>query len=95
MLHKTRVAIRFRAKKTLNSDYPKFCVGMPAVRTDERAVYGHVIAKFSRMGFTTFTYPWCNAARSARESSPKNGVKIFRSFNLIVLLCKEFGANGM
>ena len=46
MLHKTQVAIRFRAKKTLSTDYPKFCIGMPVVRT----VYGHVIAKFSRMG---------------------------------------------
>ena len=37
------------------TDYPKFCIGMPAVRTDgqsadARAVYGHVIAKFSRIG---------------------------------------------
>ena len=38
MLHKTRVAIRFRAKETLTTDYPKFCVGMPVVRTDGRAV---------------------------------------------------------
>ena len=37
MLHKTRVAIRFRAKK-------------PSPRTVGRAVYGHVITKFSRMG---------------------------------------------
>ena len=32
MLHKTRVAIRFRAKKP-SLDYPKFCVGAPVVRT--------------------------------------------------------------
>ena len=44
MLHKTRVAIRFRAKKS-SPDYLKFCTGMPVVRTD-----GHVITKFSRMG---------------------------------------------
>ena len=64
MLHKTRVPFRFR-QKTLNSDYPKFCLDMPVVRTDGRAVYGHVIAKFSRMGgFTAFSYPWCNALRA-------------------------------
>ena len=39
-------------------------IGMPVVRTDEqraggRAVYGHVITKFSGMG--GFTYPWCFA----------------------------------
>ena len=27
-----------------------FDIGMPVVRTDGRAVYGHVITKFSRMG---------------------------------------------
>ena len=39
-------------------------IGMPVVRTDGqraggRAVYGHVITKFSGMG--RFTYPWCSA----------------------------------
>ena len=29
------------------------------VPTDGRAVYGHVITKFSGMG--RFTYPWCSA----------------------------------
>ena len=29
---------------------------------DKRAVYSHVITKFSRMG--RFTYPWCSAARA-------------------------------
>ena len=40
---------------------------MPVVRTDGlRAVYGHVITKFSGMG--RFTYPWCSAgALCARE----------------------------
>ena len=35
LLHKTRVAIRFRAKTKLimHTDYPKF-IGMPAVRAD-------------------------------------------------------------
>ena len=36
------------------TDYPKFCIGMPAVRTDGRSVarevYGHVITKFFSMG---------------------------------------------
>ena len=45
------------------TDYPKFCIGIPAVRTDgrsvARAVYGHVINKFSRMG--SFTY-LCSSA---------------------------------
>ena len=52
LLHKTRVAIRFRAKTKLimHTDYPKF-IGMPAVRTDGgRSVYGHVITKFSGIG---------------------------------------------
>ena len=34
-------------------------IGYPVVRTDGRAVYGHVITKFSGMG--RFTYPWCSA----------------------------------
>ena len=28
----------FSRQKTLTTDYPKFCVGMPVVRTDGRAV---------------------------------------------------------
>ena len=41
LLHKTRVAIRFRAKRNLimHTDYPKF-IGMPAVRTDGRRAVG-------------------------------------------------------
>ena len=74
MLYKTRVAIRFRAKKTLTTDYPKFCVGMPVVRTDGRAggrsAYGHVITKFSRMGslphFVTHGAP----LRASRARAP-------------------------
>ena len=34
-------------------------IGCPVARTDGRAVYGHVINKFSGMG--RFTYPWCSA----------------------------------
>ena len=34
-------------------------ISCPVVRTDGRAVYGHVITKFSGMG--RFTYPWCSA----------------------------------
>ena len=34
-------------------------IGMPVVRTGGRAVYDHVITKFSGMG--RFTYPWCSA----------------------------------
>ena len=68
------VTIRFRAKKTsfpgsktltALTDYPKFFIGMPVVRTDGSLVYGHVITKFSGMG--RFTYPGCSAG--ARESS--------------------------
>ena len=36
------------------TDYPRLCIGVPAVRTDGRsiaqAVYSEVITKFSRMG---------------------------------------------
>ena len=48
MLHKTRVAIRFRTKKPshrLPEILPWYACG-----TGGRSVYGHVIAKFSRMG---------------------------------------------
>ena len=34
-------------------------IGCPVVQTDGRAVYCHVITKFSGMG--RFTYPWCSA----------------------------------
>ena len=34
-------------------------IGSPVVRTDGRAVYGHVITKFSGLG--RLTYPWCSA----------------------------------
>ena len=49
MLHNS-----FSRQKTLTVDNPKLWVGIPVVQTDgragERSVYGHVIAKFSRMG---------------------------------------------
>ena len=57
-----------RRKKDLThrlTEYPKFCIGMPVVRTDGRAdgrvLYGHVITKFSGRG--RFTYPWCSAMK--------------------------------
>ena len=51
MLHKTRVAIRFRAKKPSPQTTRNFAlVCLWCGRTVGRAVYGHVITKFSRMG---------------------------------------------
>ena len=54
------------------TDYPKFCIGMPAVRTDgwsvSRAVYGQVIAKFSRMG--RFTYIVAMGLRKRARGAP-------------------------
>ena len=48
-------------------------IGMPVVRTDGRAVYGHVITKFSGKG--RFTYPWFSAgALRAPELRYKNVV---------------------
>ena len=52
MPHKTRVAIRFRAKDphhTLLEILRWFVCGTDE-RSGGRSVYGHVIAKFSRMG---------------------------------------------
>ena len=63
----------FLGSKTLTAltNYPKFFIGMPVVRTDGRSVYGHVVTKFS--GMDRFTYSWCSAgARFARESSAIN-----------------------
>ena len=70
LLHKRRLAIRFRAKTKLirHTDYPKF-IGMPAVRTEGgRSVYGHVITKFSGMG----RLPW---ARSIQPKFPEISVQ--------------------
>ena len=51
MLHQTRVAIRFRAKKPSPQTSLNFAlVYLWCRRTDGGGVYGHVIAKFSRMG---------------------------------------------
>ena len=57
LLHMTRLAMRFLAKKprvAFGLPYPLielFYIGMPVVRTDGgRSVYGHVITKFSGMG---------------------------------------------
>ena len=45
-------------------------IGIAVVRTDGlRAVYGHVITKFSGMG--KFTYPWCSASALRARSSAK------------------------
>ena len=54
-----------------------FYIGIPVVRTDGlsggRAVYGHVITKFSRMGsLLYFLTHGASLARFARESSAKN-----------------------
>ena len=38
MLHETRAALCFRAKNYALTDYPKFCIGLPVVRTDGRSV---------------------------------------------------------
>ena len=38
MLHETRAAFCFRAKNYALTDYPKFCIGLPLVRTDGRSV---------------------------------------------------------
>ena len=53
MLHKTRVVIHFRAKNHSPQTTRNFALVCSVVRTDGqvvgRSVYGHVIAKFSRM----------------------------------------------
>ena len=73
MLYKTRVAIRFRAKKTLTTDYPKFWytwVGIPVVRSGCRCTVTWLL-NFFRMGslphFLTHGAPL--RMRFARESS--------------------------
>ena len=43
----------------------KVNIGFPVVRTDGRAVYGHVITKFSGMG--RFTKLWGSAMRSESQ----------------------------
>ena len=48
-------------------------IGCPVVRTDGRAVYGHVITKFSEMG--RFTYPWCSA-----------GARLAININIIIII---------
>ena len=51
MPHKTRVAIRFRAKNPHHRllEILRWYVCGTDERSGERSVYGHVIAKFSRM----------------------------------------------
>ena len=84
------VIIRFRAKKTsfpgsktltALTDYPKFFIGMPVVRTDGCSLYGHVTTKFSGMG--RFTYPWCSLWRAprARELRNKRSTKDTKTFS--------------
>ena len=53
-----------RRKKDLThrvTDYPKFCIGMPVVRTegraDGRALYGHVITNDRLVGFSSPSLP--------------------------------------
>jgi len=68
MLHNS-----FSRQRTLTTDCPKLWVGRPVVRTygraGERSVYGHVIAKFSRMGSLPhfFTHGASLRAPRARE----------------------------
>ena len=51
MLHKTRVAIRFRAKKPSSQTTRNFAlVCLWCGRSGGQSMYDHVIAKFSRMG---------------------------------------------
>ena len=76
MLHKTRVAIRFRAKNHSPQTTRNFALVWSVVRTDGqvvgRSVYGHVIAKFSRMSSLPH-FPWFSAARVP----PKNARVIY------------------
>ena len=55
-------------------------IGFPVVRTDGRAVYGHVITKFSGMG--RFTYPWCSAG--ALRTPELRYHSIFRTIEALV-----------
>ena len=71
MLHKTRVAIRFCAKKPSPQTTRNFAlVCLWCGRTVGRSVYGHVITKFSRMGslphFVTHGAP----LRASRARAP-------------------------
>ena len=68
MLHETRTALCFRAKNYALTDYPKFCIGFPVVRTDGRSV-GHVITKFSGMG--RFIYPGTLTGQETGENVEK------------------------
>ena len=73
MLHKTWVAIRFRAKKPSPQTTRNFAlVCLWCGRTVGRSVYGHVITKFSRMGSLHIFLPMVlRYVRLARESSAK------------------------
>ena len=66
-------------------------IGMPVVRTDGqraggRAVYGHVITKFSGMG--RFTYPWCSAG-ALRAPELRYQHWPYRRVGSVSLLAKE------
>ena len=67
-------------------------IGFPVVRTDGRAVYGHVITKFSGMG--RFTYPWCSAGalRAPELRYYKAGDELLDECDLPLILnrCKEY-----
>ena len=93
------VAMRFPAKITSSCIWVAipvelFYIGMPVVRTDGllggRAVYGHVITKFSQMGrllhFLTHGAPM---ARFVRESSAMIGTCLW-AFQVPVELLRFF-----
>ena len=67
-------------------------IGCPVVRTDGRAVYGHVITKFSGMG--RFTYPWrsSGALRAPELRYYKAGNELLDECDLPLILnrCKEY-----
>ena len=61
------------APKTPTTDYLKFCVGMPVVQTDGRAVgvRSRDYQIFSDGQFTIFSYPWCSAINNSKSGKGK------------------------
>ena len=89
MLHKTRVAIRFRAKKPSPQTTRNFAlVCLWCGRTVGRSVYGHVIAKFSRMGSLPhlLTHDVPQRALRARELGYYHDILRFKNQNHCFLL---------
>ena len=71
MLHKTRVVIRFRAKKPSPQTTRNFAlVCLWCGRTVGRSVYGHVITKFSRMGSLPHFLTHGAPRRASRARAP-------------------------